>query len=125
MIDPEVMRRLEQQASLIRQLQGAFGEAVEVRAFASSASGAIGAQINAGASVSKTATGRYTVTWTRPWASANYVVVGSCFQGASGIGIWSVAPGVTYNETQFGCSTVNNDAFADLAWFCIAIGPIA
>jgi hypothetical protein len=125
-IDPEVVRRLEQQASLIRQLQGALG-GLEVRSFSVvGTTGAILAESpNADVSVSRTAAGRYTATWTRAWPSTDYVVVGSCFAGGSGIGIWSLDGAVSYTASAFGCMTINDTAFADLTWMCVAIGPLA
>ena len=107
---------------IVSRLLGVSGH--ELRAFTVNATtGALLTDINAGASVARTAAGRYTVTWTRPWASSAYVVVGSCFAGGSGIGIWSVDGGGAYSATTFSCMTINNTVFADLTWFCIAIGP--
>lgn len=78
---------------------------------------------NADVSVARTAVGRYTVTWTRPWPNNRYTVVGSCYAGGSGIGIWSLNSVISHKENGFGCQTLNNDVFSDASWMCVAIGP--
>jgi hypothetical protein len=76
----------------------------------------------AGVTVTRTALGRYTLVWTRAFPSRP-IVVGAVFAGASGIGIWSIDGGFTYDGAGMHFMTINSTVFADLDSFIIAIGP--
>ena len=117
-MDPEFARRLEQQASLIRQLQGALGGNRIVRGVVTESGGTYTLAEGDGFSISKVSTGVVTVTPTTAFSDVPAVLATShdwaCF-----------TPEANLLASSFRISSFNTTtgAAVDAGFNFIAIGP--
>lgn len=119
MIDPEVIRRLDQQASLIRQLQGALGGNRIVRGVING-TGTAAIMEGTGFTLTDNGVGDYTITFSPPFSDRPSVTVLGTVNGLlHREHNSSPADGTAIRIETFTLAGANNDC----VFHFIAIGP--
>lgn len=122
MIDPEVMRRLEQQASLIRQLQGALGGNRVLYGIVDVTAGGASVLEGTGFSVARNAAGDVSITYDTAFSDRPAVACTTIGTAAQNISEHSSSPtdGTGFRAHIYGTAT---GTASDVAFHFIAIGP--
>lgn len=125
MIDPEVMRRLEQQASLIRQLQGALDGMRVVRGIVDATSGTPSISEGTGFTITDNGVGDYTINFTTAFSDVPAVTLTArrCASNQDAYARLHVTTAPTASAARVTTIRLDTRAVDDAEFHFIAIGP--